>query len=375
MMPAALLAPFAACLAAAALPPPAALLLAVHLFLIGDAGEPAADEPVLRALAGELSRAPDSSVVVVLGDNLYPKGLPPESDPDFAEMARRIDAQVDVVRAASVRTIFIPGNHDWDRSGPAGLDRVRAQEARVESRGGAGVRWLPDGGCPGPVVVDDLHPSIRLVVLDTQWWLHPNETPGEGSPCGVDTEAEFTAAVREAVSTANGRRVLVVGHHPIASRGRHGGHYDFVDHVFPLRGLASWLWVPLPGVGSLYPVARRNGLSPQDLSAGGYRALRDSLLAAFSAAPPFLYASGHDHSLQLLDGPAELGPAAPRHLVVSGAGIFGHTSKVDRDDTRFATSDAGFFRLDVEPDGRLVLRAFVADGDGTAREAWSGRLE
>lgn len=354
---------------------PAALLLAFHLFLLGDAGEPAPGEPVLRALGAELARQPDSSAVVFLGDNLYPKGLPPESDSEFAEMARRIDDQVIVVRDANVRTIFIPGNHDWEQSGRAGLARVLAQEARVESLGGALVRWLPDDGCPGPVSVDDLHPALRLVVVDTQWWLHPHDKPGEGSPCGVDTESEFTNAVREAVATANGRRVVVVGHHPIASRGRHGGHYDFMDHVFPLRGLASWLWVPLPGVGSLYPIARRNGLSPQDLSAGGYRALRDSLLSAFSGAPPLLYAAGHDHSLQLIDGVDELGPNAPRHLVVSGAGIFGHTAGVDRDNTRFATNDAGFFRLDIEANGRVALRAFTVTEDGRALEAWSGALE
>jgi hypothetical protein len=353
----------------------AVLLLAFHLFLVGDAGEPAPDEPVLRALQAEVARSPDSSAVVFLGDNLYPKGLPPESDPDFAEMARRIDAQVDGVRAANARTIFIPGNHDWARSGPDGLARVRSQEARVEARGGARVAWLPDGGCPGPVVVDDVHPALRLVVIDTQWWLHPHEKPGEGSSCGVDTADEFVAALREAVATAPDRRVIVLGHHPIASRGRHGGHYDFVDHVFPLRAIASWLWVPLPGVGSLYPIARRNGLSAQDLSSGGYRALRDALLEAFAGAPPFLYASGHDHSLQLLDGPAELGPAAPRHLVVSGAGIFGHASAADTDDARFASGDAGFFRLDVEAGGRTILRVFLAGPEGTAREVWSGALE
>jgi hypothetical protein len=74
-------------------PKPAVDAIARSLFLIGDAGKPAKGvEPVA-------SRA----TVVFLGDNVYPRGLPPETEPDWPEMERRLDDQVDSVRTTGAR--------------------------------------------------------------------------------------------------------------------------------------------------------------------------------------------------------------------------------------------------------------------------------
>jgi len=118
---------------ARAAPPPARVAAAavdvdVSLFLIGDAGEPSPrGEPVLRALGSEIARDPPRAVVVFLGDNLYPKGLPVPEAADRPEMERRLDAQVDVVKAAGVRGVVVPGNHDWDEGGPDGWEAIRRQ--------------------------------------------------------------------------------------------------------------------------------------------------------------------------------------------------------------------------------------------------------
>ena len=47
--------------------------------------------------------------------------------------------------------------------------------------------------------------------------------------------------------------------------------------MFPLRRVAGWLWVPLPFVGSLYPLIRTLAPSDQDLSSGPYRTMREAL--------------------------------------------------------------------------------------------------
>ena len=62
---------------------PASPLPAVEtrLYLIGDAGAPAPRDPVFKALAGQIAGDPARSVVVFLGDNIYPAGLPPEGAP------------------------------------------------------------------------------------------------------------------------------------------------------------------------------------------------------------------------------------------------------------------------------------------------------
>ncbi|HZI75196.1 MAG TPA: hypothetical protein VFD73_14440, partial [Gemmatimonadales bacterium] len=65
--------------------------VAATLYLIGDAGDPdPAGEPVLRALGRELVSGGRERVVVFLGDNAYPRGLPPSGDPTRPEEERRL---------------------------------------------------------------------------------------------------------------------------------------------------------------------------------------------------------------------------------------------------------------------------------------------
>ena len=62
----------------AAPPVPAATPADVEstLFLIGDAGAPSEDEPVLAALEQMVRATPEPKYLVYLGDNIYPRGLP-----------------------------------------------------------------------------------------------------------------------------------------------------------------------------------------------------------------------------------------------------------------------------------------------------------
>ena len=236
--------------------------------------------------------------------------------------------------------------------------------------GGASVRFLPEDGGPGPVTVD-VGPSVRLVLLDTQWWLHEHEKPVHPtSTCPADSEEEVLGSLRDAVRGAAGRRVLVVGHHPPASGGPHGGHFPLVDHLFPLRELRKWLWLPLPIVGSAYPLARQSGISTQDLSSRPYGHLRDSLESVFRDAPPLAFLAGHDHGLQVLSG------GAVRHVLVSGSGSYDHNNAVRRlDSTRYASAKPGFMRVDILRDGRVHLRVLVVGADGRTTEAFATWLD
>lgn len=341
-----------------------------RLYLIGDAGAPAPGDPVLRALSSQVAADPARSMVVFLGDNIYPAGLPAQGTPGRKEAERRLDAQVDLIREAGARGIFVPGNHDWGAWGPDGWDAVRRQGRRVASRGGPGVAMLPPDGCPGPVV-QDVEAHLRLIVLDTQWWLHAYPKPlHPDSSCGHDSEAEVVDALRAAVEGAGGRRVVVAGHHPLASGGIHGGYFGWRDHIFPLREKKKWLWIPLPGIGSAYPLARRGGVTDQDLSGRLNVRMREALAEAFAKAPPLVYAAGHEHNLQVIRG------KGAEYLLVSGVGFYGHTSRTAHTEgTLFSRRASGFMRLDVARDGRVRLAVVVADAAGGAQEAFSKTLE
>lgn len=385
---AALVAAAAACSSALApatlAPAPAAPLQSIELslFLIGDAGSSAYDgEPVLRELSRQLDSLEQAPrFVVFLGDNVYPRGVPPADHPNREDAEKKIAAQVLAIRRGGARGVLIPGNHDWDRMGRDGWNAIRRQDTLVRAFGGEAVRLLPAGGCPGPEVVD-LGSRVRLIALDTEWWLHNDAKPaGSASPCPTRTPEEVTDSLGGAIRDGGMRHTVVVAHHPLRSGGEHGGAFKFVDHIFPLRNVESWLWIPLPLIGSLYPLARQNGISNQDISGGKYQAMRRAFEDAFARFPPLVFASGHDHDLQVIRGSrAEVSHAG--YLLVSGAGILGHAGLVRRvEGSLFEREAAGFMRLDFTKDGRVRLSVStvvpdVERAEGKSAEVYSAWLD
>jgi hypothetical protein len=341
--------------------------VAATVILIGDAGAPkASGEPVLRALRRVLADRPDTTVVLFLGDNVYPLGLPDSADPAFPEAARRLQGQVDLAREVPV--VFVPGNHDWDRSGREGLERIRRQGRFISRESGGRARLLPMDGCPGPDTAD-VGSGIRLVLLDTEWWLFPHAKPGHGSACAARSRADVVASLERALGESRGRQVIVAAHHPLETGGPHGGYFSVGDHLFPLRNLHHALFVPLPIIGSIYPAVRGLGISAEDVSSGAYGALRAALDTAFACDPPAIYAAGHEHALQLIDR------GRPPLLAVSGAGIYGHESHVEGiPGTRLALGDAGFMRVDLLRDGRLRVGVLTVDRAGVPREVYAELL-
>lgn len=355
-------------------PAPAAPVSAVEssVFLIGDAGAPASEgEPVLTALARALGDAPGERVVLFLGDNVYPSGMPDSAAPNRAEMERRLMAQVDVVRAAEASGYFIPGNHDWAKLGPDGWDAIRRQQQVLERQSYRAATLVPTGGCPGPSA-REIGTRLLLIFLDTQWWLHTNAKPRHpSSDCPADSEAEVSDSLAAVLSRARGREVVVAAHHPLRSAGPHGGYFPWTDHVFPLRHVADWLWLPLPVVGSAYPVARMLGTIPQDLAHDDYAHMRLALSAALAPNRPLVYAAGHEHALQVFDA-----NAAAQYELVSGGGFYGHTNAVAwRDNTLFAREASGFMRLDVLQDGRVRLAVIAVAETGEGSEVYSRWLK
>jgi hypothetical protein len=164
--------------------------------------------------------------------------------------------------------------------------------------------------------------------------------------------------------------VVLAEHHPLRSGGAHGGHFDWKDHLFPLRAIRPWLWIPLPFIGSLYPAARQQGISSQDIPSPAYQRLIAAFRRALATAPPTLYAAGHEHNLQVLSG------GAARLELVSGAGIYGHTGEAMAvRGTLFAKRASGFARLDVPRSGRARLAILGVDAEGASREMFSVEVE
>jgi hypothetical protein len=338
-------------------------------YLIGDAGAPdRGGEPVLEALQADLAETQNPTVVVFLGDNLYPAGMPPADSPDRPEAERRLHDQIDAVRSAS-HAFFVPGNHDWNYAGDDGFARLIEQEKFGRSVAAPNTEWIPGNACPGPAIRD--FGNVRILAIDTQWWLGSERPAASATLCAAHTERQVLDSIRTALAGAGERRVFVLAHHPMVSGGTHGGHFSVRQHLFPLTDVKPWLWLPLPVIGSAYPISRKLGLSDQDMSSDRYRAMRDSLESALRASQPILYASGHDHSLQVLHG------IGARYQIVTGAGIYGHNTPVHWiDRTVFAAPGrSGYTRVEVQRDGRVRLASVLVAADGARTEGFSIFLE
>jgi len=336
-----------------------------RLLLIGDAGAPHPQgEPVLEALGQWAAVIPRRTLVIFLGDNIYEKGVPAD-EPGQRKALARLDAQVDVLRRSGARGLFIPGNHDWG----SGLDGIRRQRDYVRS-GARRTTLLPEPGAPGPVTIDDLA-GVRVVALDTELWLRKSAT--ETMPLEVE--------LQRAVAGAGSRHVIVVGHHPIVSHGKHGGFLDWRYHLFPLRGVGTLkgtplAMLPLPVLGSIYPLVLEPHVirSQQSSDSPMYRELVRALTRGLSPRPPLAYAAGHDHNLQVLDGSKAKTPGSERaadFLLISGLGSSAKASSVTHQaDTIFSYLRPGFMVLDFYGNGAVLLRVVVPPGGEVVYSHW-----
>lgn len=346
------------------IPPPVAPIpgadIITSIFLLGDAGTAELEpDPNLLELTRQATGSPRGSLIVFLGDNLYPNGLVAEGDPRRPEGERRLEVQLEVARKSQRRAIFLSGNHDWERWGAGGLGAIgRVSEYLRERVKGLSIQ-LPDSACPGPVTLD-VGTAVRMVFLDTQWWLHNHEKPyGTTSRCSAINEDQVVDQLAATLASAGRRHVIVAGHHPLASGGEHGGYWSIGKHIFPLRELKSWLWVPFPIIGSIYPVSRMLGITNQDLPNSRNEYMRKRLGEAFAKNPPLLYAAGHDHNLQVFQGPYA------KYSIVSGSGVINHQEAVRyKSNTLYAARKPGFMRFDVDRRGRVRLSVHVINKTG-----------
>ena len=321
------------------------------IFLIGDAGEPDPRLPatVLDSLAVQAAGVGSKGTILFLGDNIYPAGTADSIATNYADVLRRLDAQVRAVPGGGTG-IFLPGNHDWADGGQGGffgaatasdgLYVVRRQAALIPRRpknAGATVMMLPQGGCPGPAVVDK--GRVRLILLDTQWWLHnyivrDSLSDDRENGCTTHTIGEITQALRDSLRTTRpGQSVIVAAHHPLVTGGPHGGYC---------------------GAFALF---RRWANTSQDLFGRSYTRMRDSLNRALETRPPLIFAAGHDHSLQVLHG------RTSSYALVSGAGSIGKGECAARlrQSLYVGQATSGFMRLDFTAGDSVLLRVYRYD--------------
>ena len=343
-----------------AAPPPASEVV-YRVFLIGDAGEASLDplEPSLAVLKTHLAQAGDNAAVVFLGDNIYCCGLADSGIVRRDTDEKRLLAQLRSVEAFDGRIVFLPGNHDWNDDLPGGLEAVARQERFVETTLNKGNTFLPDDGFPGPVEIE-LTDRLTMLVIDTSWWIYThNKAFGDTGDYDLEEDANFLLELDDLVKRNDDKDLLVVGHHPMFTNGKHGGVLPLKDHLFPLLHLHRALYIPLPVVGSTYPLFVRFNGGPQNLTHPRYQSLRVALAQIFNQHESLIYAAGHDHALEYFP----IQGSFVQHHIVSGSAS--KPAEVGRGrGAAFTASASGFAALQYYRDGSIWMEMWSAEEGG-----------
>ncbi|MEO1054550.1 MAG: metallophosphoesterase [Bacteroidota bacterium] len=274
------------------------------VYLIGDAGEHTEPGKALLSLKKELEANPGSTVVF-LGDNVYPKGVYPEGETARADNPK-LHAQMEMVRQFKGNAIFIPGNHDWKKGKRGGYKQILRQADTVNfnlgqyqlsnKANGIPDYFYPKSALPGPDAFD-LTDNLKLVILDSEWFLHDilfhriGKNEGESKK---STERKFFADLHRILEEAAGKNqsVLVAGHHPLMSVGGHG----------KAKGLPRFLVNYTPF--QVFGLIGLNRYFVQDIPQPRYLNYRNRMLEAFEkyyfekGGKNLVYAAGHEHNLQ-----------------------------------------------------------------------------
>lgn len=312
------------------------------IWLIGDTGAVQVDgnDPVLQALKQELLLYPNGCVIL-LGDLVYPKGMPEPEDPGRAAAEAVIQAQMAILKNYPGKVYFLSGNHDWKKGKSSGWKNVRRLESFISNEMGKSDVCVPLLPGPGPEI-QEVFPGFNLIFLNTQWWMQP----GIRNPFRVAT---FFRELEKLLSGLNPNTTLICGHHPVRSHSLHGGKFRKKHHLFPLSlyGIGT---PPLPGLGSLLVMYRKFVGAKEDMASPRYSRFRENLLELFENYAGLTYASGHEHNLQWIhrDG---------IHHLISGAGSKCYYVRKGKG-TLFAGQKKGFFRLDVSPEGIQSINIF-----------------
>ena len=333
------------------------------IYLIGDTGDDTVPGATLRQLGQMLENDPQSAVAF-LGDNVYPHGLDKKNGSEAGRIAaKKLSSQLSVLANYYGKAFMVPGNHDWKNGRWQGLDYIRREATFVDDylkkqtpvankmQGG----FFPKDGMPGPWSVllkegdgTKKFAPVRMVFIDTQWWLQAPLFHPVGRKLGVSRKEQGKQTFDQLDSILNladakGERVVLCMHHPLFSNGMHA------TPMQPIRFLTN--------IGLLQPLGifGLNRFLMQSLPQPRYQKLRRELLKHLEKHKGLIVASGHDHDMEYFQ-------VEGNHFVVSGAGSKLRAMGKTRTPSTFtAGPQHGFVKLSFFYGNKMKLEVWSSD--------------
>lgn len=326
----------------------------VRLVLIGDAGAfKNGHQPVVNAVRKNI-KLDSITTILYLGDNLYTYGLPDDVEFGYNTATAILDSQINIGLNTPAQVYFIPGNHDWNHEGPDGWNTVIREQNYIEQHGGKNVNFYPKDGCPGPIEIQ-LSKDVLMILMDTQWWLHLYDKPGIESDCPYKTKQDVLTELADIISKNDKKLIIFASHHPFKSNGIHGGYYTLKQHLFPLTDFSPNLYVPMPVIGSIYPITRGIFGTPQDLKHPAYQNMVHDLEKVMKSHPNVIFAAGHEHNLQLIKD-------SSYNYIISGSGT--NKTRVSKSKREiFGAEENGFVTLEILKNKNVNVAFYTLKGD------------
>lgn len=200
------------------------------IFLLGDAGNWDSMPTLFKTLQKDLEATPNSGLMI-LGDNVYPKGILKGSK-DFEVEKTRLQNQLEICKNYKGYVFVVPGNHDWRAGKRNGLQAIQDQaewvneyllyNTQIANKRNA---FTPEYGLPGPDFID-INYNFRMIFIDTHWWLQHQNLKKVGLLANKNYRETSTAAFKKLDSLIldaklKNMNVVLASHHPMVSSGIH----------------------------------------------------------------------------------------------------------------------------------------------------------
>ncbi|WP_051292741.1 BamA/TamA family outer membrane protein [Olivibacter sitiensis] len=194
---------------------------------------------------------------------------------------------------------MLSGERDWGNQ-PSWHELQTLEDYLKANADSTWVHLIPKNGCPDPQLFQ-LDSNLVALSFDSNWLIQPTDMNNDDDDCDCDTKQDVLDKIEELLYLNRKKTILLVTHHPVASYGHRGGYYTWKDHLFPLTNLNKNLYIPLPIIGSLYPLGRSTLFSSeQDLRQPQYSRWIDAMEDIMDQQHNIYLFSSHEKGQQLI---------------------------------------------------------------------------